>query len=109
MSDLKAGSLVYRVVEHDPPDDNAQHTWKVACVTVEHASKRQIKLRTLFPGSFRRLFKTDALDRVFFETPLRAIQHFLISQRSEIEALDRRRKDAERAVAWAASQEGMSA
>ena len=106
---LHAGNVVYRVVEIDPPPDvRGRHTWKAAAVVVARASKRQIKLKTPFPGLARTLFQPWAFGRVFFERPLQAIQFFLTEQRLEIESLDRRRKEAERAVSWATSQEGMS-
>ena len=104
---LKAGDLVYRVVEVDPPG-NEPHTWKVAAVIVERASAKQIKLKTYLSGSARVLFNHDALGHVFFETPLQAIQWFLAAQRGEIESLDRRRAEAERAIVWATSQEGVT-
>lgn len=104
---LKADCLVYRVIEIDPPDEG-RHTWEVACVTVEHASAKQIKLKTSFSGIFAKRFKPDALGRIFFETPLQAIQHFLVARRLEIASLDRKRAEAERAIAWATSQEGMT-
>ena len=106
---MKAGTLVYRVVEVDPPPDkHERHTWKAACVVVDRASDRQVKLKTPLPGHGGTVFKPDALGRLFFETPLQAIQFFLTARRLEIESLDRRRKEAERAVAWATSQEGLS-
>ena len=107
---LRAGDLVYRVVEVDPPPDvRERHTWKAACASVERASDKQIKLKHAFAGLSRTLFSPDAFGRVFFETPLQAIQFFLTERRCEVEALDRRRKEAERAIAWAASQEGVRA
>ena len=107
---MKAGTLVYRVVEVDPHHDEHERntTWKVACVVVESASDRRVKLKTPLPGHRGTVFKPDALGLVFFETPLQAIQFFLTDHRWEIESLDRRRKEAERAVSWATSQEGMS-
>lgn len=103
---LKAGDLVYRVVEVDPPLEKRElHTWKAACVVVGRASDRQVKLKTPLPGLGGTVYKPDALGRLFFETPLQAIQFFLIARRLEIESLDRRRKEAERAIAWATSQE----
>jgi hypothetical protein len=103
---LKAGHLVYRVIEIDPPNEGL-HTWKAACVAVKHASARQIWLKSSFSGLSGTRFKPDALGRHFFETPLQAIQHFMIARSLEIESLDRKRTEAERAIAWAASQEGM--
>ena len=107
---LKAGHVVYRVVEVDPPPnvDDEPHTWKAMAVTIAKASPKQVKLSRPFPGLARTLFEPSAFGRSFFETPLQAIQHFLTERRLEIESLDRKRKDAERAVEWAASQEGMS-
>ena len=106
---MKAGHLVYRVVEVDPPPDKYErHTWKAACVIVERASARQVKLKTPFDGLARTVFQPSALGRIFFETPLQAIQFFLVGRRLEIESIDRRRKEAERAIAWATSQEGMA-
>ena len=106
---MKTGTLVYVVVEVDPPPDkHERHTWKAACVVVDRASDRQVKLKTPLPGHGGTVFKPDALGRLFFETPLQAIQFFLTARRLEIESLDRRRKEAERAVAWATSQEGLS-
>ncbi len=107
MSALKTATVVYRVVEVDPPSEGA-HTWKTAAIVVERASAKQIKLKTPLPDNGRTVFKPEALGRLFFETPLQAIQHFLAARRLEIESFDRRRKEAERAVAWATSQEGMS-
>ena len=105
---LRAGDLVYRVIEDDPPPDVVQpHTWKAAAVVVDQASAKQIKLKSYFQGLGNKVFSPDAFGRLFFETPLQAIQHFLIERRLEIESLDRRRKQAERAVTWATSQEGM--
>lgn len=104
---MKAGTIVYRVIEVDPPG-NEPHTWKVACVAVEKASTRQVRLQKRFDGLANILFEPDALGRIFFESPLQAIQFFLTSKRLEIESLDRRRKEADRAIAWATSQEGMS-
>lgn len=104
---LKAGDLVYRVIEHDPPG-KGRNTWKVASVVVERASAKQVKLKTYFTGLWRTTFDPDALGRAFFETPLRAVQAFLAGRRNEIESLDRQRKEAERAIAWANSQEGLT-
>jgi hypothetical protein len=104
---LNAGDLVYRVIEIDPPDSGLS-TWKVASVIVERASVKQIKLKTHFYGLFRTRFDPSEFSRVFFETPLQAIRHFLIAQQGEIESFDRRRQHAERAIAWAGSQEGMT-
>ena len=105
---LHAGVVVYRVVEIDPPPDvDERHTWKVAATTVERGSAKQIKLRTSFPGLARTVFDPSAFGSVFFETPLQAIRAFLAGRRLEIETIDRRRKDAERAIAWATSQEGV--
>ena len=108
-SPLKAGNLVYRVIEIDPPPDkHERHTWKAACVVVERASVRQIKLKTPFSDLTRTMFQPSAFGRVFFETPLQAIQFFMAERRLEIESLDRRRKESERALAWATSQEGVT-
>lgn len=106
-SPLKPGSVVYRVVEDDPHSEGP-HTWKVAAVVVVSASARQIKLKHNFNGFFRTRFDPEAFGRVFFETPLQAIQHFLIARRLEIEALERSRAEAERAIAWAKGQAGMA-
>jgi hypothetical protein len=106
---LKAGDLVYRVLEIDPPPDTYElHTWKAVCVIVERASDRQIKIKTPFSGLSRTVFDPNAYGRVFFETPLQAIRFFLTERRLDIESLDRRRKEAERAIAWATSQEGVT-
>lgn len=109
---LKAGSLVYRVIEIDPfdsdPDAKGESTWKAAAIAVVRASERQIKLKRPLPGHGGTLFKPSALGHNFFETPLQAIQHFLAARRLEIDALDSRRKELERAITWATSQEGMS-
>lgn len=107
MESLKAGDLVYRVAEDDPPGKGL-HTWKIACVEVERASARQVKLKRNLPGLGRVLYQQSALGRVFFETPLQAIQFFLTERRLEMEAFDRRKKETERAIAWATSQEGMT-
>jgi len=109
MTALKAGDVVYRVVEEDPPPDVYEpHTWKAMAVTVAKASAKQVKLSKPFPGLARTLFEPSALGRAFFETPLQAIQHFLIERRLEIESLDRKRKESERAIAWASNQEGVT-
>jgi hypothetical protein len=105
---IKAGDVVYRVVEIDPPDVRERHTWKVASTFVERASACQVKLKTRLLGLGNLVFEPSALGRLFFETPLQAIQHFLTERRLEVESLDRRRKEAERAIAWAISQEGVS-
>jgi len=105
---LAAGTVVYRVVEVDrPPDDERPHTWKAAAVVVERASAKQIKLRSPFPGLDRVVFDPSAFGRDFFETPLQAIRFFLTARRLEIESLDRRKKEAERALVWAENQEGV--
>lgn len=105
---LKAGDLVYRVTEIDPPPDkHERHTWKATGVVVERASDRQIKLKTPFADLIRTVFKPSALGSVFFETPLQAIQFFLATRRLEIESLERRHKEAERAIEWATGQEGV--
>lgn len=101
---LKAGSLIYLVIEDDPVGAGP-HTWKVAAVEVERASLRQIKLKRPLPDNGGTVFKPDALGRLFFETLLQAIQHFLIAQRLKIETFTRRCAEAKRAVAWATSQE----
>lgn len=107
---LRTGSnitvLVYRVVEDDPAGEG-KHTWKAAAVAVERASARQIKLARPLPGHGGTLFKPADLGRLFFETPLQAIKHFLAARRLEIDSIDRKRKEVERAIAWATSQEGM--
>lgn len=96
--------VIYRVIEVDPVDKGL-HTWKVAAIEVERESPRQIKLKSPLPENGGTVFKPDARGRLFFETPLQAIQHFLISQRLRIETFTRRREEAERAVAWAMSQD----
>lgn len=105
---LKAGHLVYRVVEveTDPPDI-LPYTWKVDCVTVESATARQISLQRHFVGGANRLFKPSALGSIFFETPLQAIQFFLTARLLELESLAHKKTEAARAIAWAAGQEGM--
>lgn len=106
---MKAGQVVYRVIEVDLPDDlddRGPSTWKVAAVTVERSSSKQIKLSKRFP-KLGTLFKPNALGSLFFESPLQAIEHFLIARRLDLDALDARRAETERAIAWAANQEGM--
>ena len=106
---LKAGHCVYRVVEVDPlPDEAGPHTWKVACIIVEKASARQVKLRGRFDGLSNIVFEPTALGRLFFESPLQAIQCFLTARQLEVESLDRKKKTVERAIAWATSQAGMA-
>lgn len=104
---LNAGDLVYRVIEIDPPDVGPS-TWKVASVVIAQASAKQIKLKTHFYGLFRTRFVPSEFNHVFFATPLQAIQHFMATQQGEIESFDRRRRHAERAIAWASIQEGMT-
>lgn len=105
---LKAGDLVYRVVEIDPPPPDASpHTWEVACIAVEKASEKQVKLQKRFDGLANILFEPSALGRSFFETPLQAIQSFLAARRLELEALERKKAHAARAIAWAEQQDGM--
>jgi len=102
---LHAGNVVYRVIEVDlPPDIHGPHTWQVGSVVIERASEKQIKLRSLFPGLPRLVFEPSAFGRYFFETPQQAIQTFLAERRSELVALEHRRKAAERALAWAEGQ-----
>jgi hypothetical protein len=99
---MKADTIVYRVVEDDlQPDKPGLHTWKVASVIVERASDRQIKLKTRLPGHGGTLFNPNALGRHFFTTPLQAIQFFKAERHLEIEKIDRLRKEAVRAIAWA--------
>ena len=105
---LRAGHLVYRVIEVDPPDENQQHSWKVVSLVVANASDKQIKLKGFFSDMFKRQFAPDALGRHFFETPHQAIEHFLAARREEIASLDRRRVTAERAIAWAFLQKGIT-
>jgi hypothetical protein len=120
---LRAGNLVYRVIEIDSPGEGLR-AWKVAAVVVEQASATQIKLKTHFHGLFRTRFHPSEYNLVFHETLLGAIQRFLTAQREEIAALERRRAEAGndlalaltdkhiarcvRAIAWATSQEGMA-
>lgn len=105
---LHAGTLVYRVVEVDPlPEVPGPHTWKAVAVVVERASTKQIKLKKPFPGLMRTVFTAAAFGHIFFETPLQALQYFLNFQRLELEALRRREKEAERAMAWALQQPGV--
>jgi hypothetical protein len=104
---LYAGDLVYRVIEIDPPGVGPS-TWKVASVVVARASAKQIKIATHFYGLFRTQFHPSEFNCVFFATPLQAIQHFLTTQQVDIESFDRRRRHAERAIAWATSQEGVT-
>jgi hypothetical protein len=104
---LRPGDLVYRVMEIDPPDEKQPYTWQVTSAIVERASAKQIKLKTYLPGLWRTLFNPEVLGNTFFETPLGAIQWFLTQQRGELETLERKRKQAERAIAWATSQEGV--
>jgi len=107
---LRAGHVVYRVVEVDPPpDDPSLHTWKAEARVVERASVKQVKLEKAFSGLSKVVFDPDAFGRLFFESPLQAIQHFLIERRFEVESLDRKRKEADRAIAWAEGQPGIKA
>jgi hypothetical protein len=109
MSDkLRPGVCVYRVVEIEPASEDAPHSWKVACGVIDAFSSKQIVLKAYLPGVDKKRFKPDAFGRVFFESPLTAIRHFLAAKQLEIEAIDRRRADNLRALAWARAQEGMS-
>lgn len=105
---LKPGTCVYRVVEDDLPDGEPRHTWKVACVTVEKASDRQVQLSKRFQGLANIRFEPEALGRYFFETPLQAIQAFLTERRLEMETLERKRATATRAIEWAVVQPGVT-
>lgn len=99
---LRAGARVYCVSEVDlPPDNSGPHTWNVDFCIVERASAKQIKLQHPFRGTARVLFDPTALGRFFFTTPQQAIQDFLATQRTKIASLDRKKKEAERAIAWA--------
>jgi hypothetical protein len=98
---LKAGDLVYRVAAYDPAEEGAIHTWKIEHRVVKQASDRQIVLKSFFPGHFRIQFDPTALGLTFFATPQLAVEAFAEKQRAEIENLDRKRKAAERALAWA--------
>lgn len=100
---LKTGDLVYRVAESDHPD-KVPHTWKVVSRVVKKASAKQITLASFFPGHYLVQFTPDALGRVFFSAPSAAIEAFARQQRLDIENLDRRRKETERALAWAYAQ-----
>jgi hypothetical protein len=102
---LRPGDLVYRVNEADPPA-KGPHTWTVASVAVEQASTKQIKLKSCSATGWRVKFEPGALGRVFFATPAAAIAAFLAAKRRELEILERRRKDSERAIAWAVRQQG---
>jgi hypothetical protein len=101
---LKAGDLVYRVGEFDPPEDDARHTWQIVSREVKQASDRQITLKSYFPGHFRIQYTPDALGRLFFTTRALAIEAFAADQRSEIESLDHKRRETERALMWAYEQ-----
>jgi len=70
VSTLKAGRLVYRVIEEDPPPPSRdRYTWKVTASVVASASTKQIKLKTPLPEHNGTVFKPDALGRLFYETP----------------------------------------
>lgn len=101
---LKPGDLVYRVGEFDPPEEGLHHTWKIESRAIKSASDRQITLASYFYGTSLLQFTPDALGRVFFATPAEAVEAFAWRQRDEMESLDRRRKDAERAILWAYEQ-----
>jgi len=107
MSDLRSGVCVYRVVEVEPAEEDEPHSWKVACGVIEAFSSKQIVLKAYLPGLDKKRFKADAFGRVFFESPLAAIRHFLTAKQLEVEAIDRKRADNMRAIAWASTQEGM--
>jgi hypothetical protein len=104
---LKTGDVVYRVVEYDSPDENTPHTWKIESRAVKQASSRQVTLVRLFTGLSRQRFAPDDLGRLFFATPGQAVEAFAGHQRGEIDSLDRRRREAERALAWAYGQGAM--
>lgn len=102
---LKAGDPVYRVCEYDPPEVGVQHTWKIESRVVYRASDKQITLQSFFPGDFRIQFPPNAIERCFFfATPALAIEAFAADQRSKIESLDHKRREAERALMWAYKQ-----
>lgn len=103
---LHEGAVVYRVIEFDPPLEPS--TWKVVARIVDRASPKQIKRQTPFPGLGRTIFDPKALGSLFFETPLQAIHGFLTECRREIEEADRKKTEAEKAIVWATSQEGLS-
>lgn len=66
-----------------------------------------MKLKKAFPGTTSQLYKPDALGKSFFETPLQAIKCFLAARRLDIDSIERRRKEVERAIEWATNQAGM--
>lgn len=102
---LHAGTVVYRVIEVDPPPDICgPHLWATDAVVVERASDKQIKLKRPFRGLARTVFEPTAFGRVFFETSQQAIQYFLTERRDELASLKRKREEVERALEWAEGQ-----
>jgi hypothetical protein len=98
---MKKGTVVYRVVEWDLPDAESDFTWKAQAVEIERASNIQIKLKKPFSDMSSKIFKPSALGRVFHETPLQAIQHFMAECRLKVDELERKRSQLERAIMWA--------
>ena len=100
---LRVGDLVYIVTEVDPPT-RGPHTWEVTSFGVTYASAKQIKLDRCAATLWSTRYQPDALGRIFFETPDAAIAAFLTAKRSNLESLERRRTDTERAITWAINQ-----
>lgn len=100
---LKPGDKVYRVVECDPPEGS--HTWQIESREVAQASDKRITLKSYFSGIYRMRWDAIMLGRMFHATPLDALTYFINSKRSEIESLESRVRDAERALVWATTVE----
>lgn len=96
--------VLYKVVEADPaPGVEGLHSWEVQARQAD-VSDRQIRLKHPFSSGFGTRFKRDgrnSIGWIFFETPLQAINYFLLAKREEVLSYERRKAEAERAIAWA--------
>lgn len=97
--------VVYRVEEVNPPPGvKGPHTWKVAAIEA-YVHRKTIQLTKRFWNIEKIMWQPDALGRVFFETPLQAIDYFKRSQMALVESHQRCILENQRAIAWAQEQQ----
>ena len=102
MMTISKGAKVYRVVEFDPPQEMAPHTWRIEEREVKAVHRNgDIMLVRPFYLTERRLFGKEALGLSLFTSPVDAIRDFANKQRRNIQSAQNILHESNRALTWA--------
>lgn len=100
---VKAGDVLYFVLEYDGPDDDTKHTWEIEERRVIQARRDGIVFEH-HRGLPAKRHPLRTIGTHFHRTPADAINAFRAQQTECIESAQHKTREAERTLVWAESQ-----